>query len=318
MPRKKLLKVDSTRHLKLSDLMKQFVFVKKAQGMSERTIKDYQRTFDSFQSIMDDDRVDINEIKEKLLAFFADRSGKAPATYNVPYANLTAFFTWAVSEQVLEANPIKLLGLKKKRDEGRARHVEEETVMKLLNIIDITTYAGLRDYAIILLTMDTGIRPKEAFSLRNGDVELDHHQLTVRREIAKTRRTRTLPLSPQTVTVLKRIQLIKPTDWDDFLFTTVEGYQMTVDRWQKRLQEFGRRIGVNVSPYDLRHSFAIMFLRNGGNVFALQHEMGHADLSMTKRYVNLVQNDLKEQHCIASPVSRFVKRTTRVQKLFKG
>lgn len=318
MPRKKLLKANYEASLKLSDTMEHFIFLKKAQGMSERTISDYQRTFKSFQNVMDGDTLDLELLKEKLLLFFSARSNKSPATYNVPYANLTAFFTWAVKEQFLESNPVKLLGLKKKRDEGRMRHLEEDTTIKLLNIIDITTYAGLRDYAIILLTLDTGIRPKEALSLKDNDLELNNKMLTIRREIAKTRRTRILPLSHQTVEVLKRIQLIKPPDWDNYVFTTVEGYQMTVDRWQKRLKEYSLKIGSNVSPYDLRHTFAIMFLKNGGNVFSLQHEMGHADLSMTKRYVNLTQKDLQEQHTLASPVNKFVKRTSRVQKIFKN
>lgn len=67
----------------------------------------------------------------------------------------------------------------------------------------------------------------------------------------------------------------------------------------------------------LRHSFVIYYLRNGGNVFALQKELGHTEIDMTKRYVNLTENDLREQHKKASPVNLFVQRTTQVNKLFK-
>lgn len=64
------------------------------------------------------------------------------------------------------------MGLKKKRDEGRIRHIEENAIKKLLEVIDLTTFAGLREYVTILLTLDTGIRPKEAFSLRISDIVL--------------------------------------------------------------------------------------------------------------------------------------------------
>lgn len=45
--------------------------------------------------------------------------------------------------------------------------------------------------------------------------------------------------------------------------------------------------------------------------------MGHANLSMSQRYVKLADSDLKDQHIIASPVNNFLKRTTRIQKIFK-
>ena len=53
-----------------------------------------------------------------------------------------------------------------------------------------------------------------------------------------------------------------------------------------------RGYGVSLRPYDLLHAFALNFLRNGGNVFALQRIMGHSNLNMTKRYSALTQNDI--------------------------
>lgn len=90
---------------------------------------------------------------------------------------------------------------------------------------------------------------------------------------------------------------------------------MSIDRWEKRMKSYSKIINHKIIPYDLRHSFAIMFLN--GNIFVLQHELGHTDITMTKRNVRLTQSDIKEQHCTASPVNVFVKRTTRIQKLFK-
>jgi site-specific recombinase XerD len=49
-----------------------------------------------------------------------------------------------------------------------------------------------------------------------------------------------------------------------------------------------------------------MFLRRGGNAFALQRIMGHESMEMTRRYVNLVQSDLKAMHRAASPVDGLV------------
>lgn len=318
MQRKRVLRVSLEELPKNFEiLIKNFILFKKAQGISERTLKDYNTTFKTFRSFSNITDFDIDEIKEELLHFFSNKSYKAPATYNVPYSNLNAFFNWMVRETYIPENPLKALGLKKKKDEGRIRHIEEDVIRRLLSVIDLTSYAGLRDYAIILLTLDTGIRPKEAFSLRISDIDFHHNTLTIRKEIAKTRTSRILPLSIQTIEVLNRLVSVKLPEWEDYLLLTADGLPMSINRWEKRMEGYSKKIGCKITPYDLRHTFAIMFLRNNGNVFALQHELGHTDLTMTKRYVKLANSDIREQHSIASPVNKFVKRTTRIQKLFR-
>ena len=62
--------------------------------------------------------------------------------------------------------------------------------------------------------------------------------------------------------------------------------------------------GVRCSPHTLRHSFAVSFLRNGGNVYVLQKIMGHTTLDTLKRYVNLAERDCAEAHRSASPADR--------------
>jgi site-specific recombinase XerD len=62
-----------------------------------------------------------------------------------------------------------------------------------------------------------------------------------------------------------------------------------------------------------------MFLRNGGNAFALQKMLGHEDMSMTRRYVNLTSQDLQDAHRSASPLNSLVAmKKERVRLTGKG
>ena len=62
--------------------------------------------------------------------------------------------------------------------------------------------------------------------------------------------------------------------------------------------------GVRCSPHTFRHTFAVTYLRNGGDVFSLQKLLGHSDLMMTRRYAELSQTDVQEKHRLYSPADR--------------
>lgn len=56
-----------------------------------------------------------------------------------------------------------------------------------------------------------------------------------------------------------------------------------------RLKMYSKTLKTSIRPYNLRHAFALQFLRNGGHTLALQRTLGHTDLTMTKRYVALTE-----------------------------
>lgn len=293
------------------EAMNGFLIWKQAQGISDRTKKDYNSHINYFFSRYP--QAYPQNIKPAVLEFMAQPV--KPATFNLRLVYLRAFFEWCIRQNIFEDNPLD--GVKRRKTEGRVVNLDEKILTRLLSLPDKKSFSGLRDYSLLLLTLDTGIRPKEAFSLLIEDINLRSLEVYIRSDVAKTRISRTLPISPVTANYIRDLISVRHSAWKDSVpvFSTAEGGYLTACSWGDRMEIYSKKLGVWIRPYDLRHVFALQFLRNGGHALALQRTLGHTDLNMTKRYVALTENDLRQQHVMASPLNSFFPQKHRVRKI---
>jgi site-specific recombinase XerD len=296
--------------------LEHFLLFKKSQGLAERTLNDYHyHVSQFFQNSRLSSMGNYEALRLAVMNYFAESSNLSPSTFNMRRKTLKVFFNWAMDEGIISDHPLD--GIKKRKEDEKPRSVKEDQIKSLLSSLKLNTYVGVRDYALILLTMDTGIRPSEAFGLIIGDFNFKALEVNIPPSVAKTRVSRTLPLTAITVDAIRKLIMARHSDWKETipLFCTEDGQPMNRFVWDKRLNYYSQQIGVKIRPYDLRHSFAVMFLRYGGNAFSLQRTLGHTNLSMTKRYVSLTENDLHQQHSIATPINRLVSKKHRVRKV---
>jgi integrase len=116
-----------------------------------------------------------------------------------------------------------------------------------------------------------------------------------------------LPISPRTSQAIWRYLKTRPDDRaGDWLFVTMFGDPIDRDRLLKSMKVIGKRAGVRgVNVHRFRHTFAINYLRNGGDPYTLQMMLGHTTLDMVKTYLMLAQADLEKTHQLASPVDNW-------------
>lgn len=312
MPRRNLVELPTASRVAWQDVLEEFILAKEAEGKRPRTIHDYRFHVERFFKHFPQAWKSYDTLRKCVLKYFTEEA--APSTRNKRLAHLKAFFEWCVREKYLPANPCA--GLKRVKDEGQVRHISLEAVQKLLKAPDKKSYAGLRDYCMLLLLLDCGLRPGEMYQLRPEDVNLEAREVHIRPGVAKTRVGRTLPISPLTAQAIARFLQVRPKWWSEDvpLFASENGRQLANWYWPKRFKQYCKEAGVSASPYCLRHTAAIELLRNGADAFTVQRVLGHSTLEMTKRYVKLSQEDVKQAHEKASPVQKLAQLGKRANR----
>lgn len=165
--------------------------------------------------------------------------------------------------------------LRVKREESKpGRSLNAAQAGLLLESFDLATVKGRRDYAIACLALDTGLRVNELATLKLADIDFTARSLNVR-----------IKGGAWDIAVFSEHTCSALVDWcnhrrlgDDRMFqVTRDGLRVIVRRW-------GEKIGIRLSPHDLRRSFATLSSRNGAPSRLVQIAGRWSDLKMVERY----------------------------------
>jgi site-specific recombinase XerD len=223
-----------------------------------------------------------------------------PTTVKTYYAHLQSFFNWLVSEELIRSSPLAPLSIPRAHSD-QIQPFTMEQVEALLLATKRASYPQ-RDEALILFLMDTGVRATELCSLKMRDVDLYACSAQV---LGKGNKRRTVCFGRRCARLLRGYLRREFRQSDDPVFTSERGgTALTRSGLLQLIHKTGKRAGIQVtrcSPHTFRHTFAVEFLRAGGNVFTLQQLLGHTGLQITQRYVALAQADIQAQHRQFSP-----------------
>ncbi len=174
----------------------------------------------------------------------------------------------------------------------------EKTQLPVLNIKEVIQILqacrSIRNKAIVLLLVDTGLRRSEACALNWGDLDLDQGTIRVRK--GKGRKSRTVVVGQTSLKEIRKYRETVPHEFKDPLLQTSTGRRLSPGGLRMVLRRLSERTGVYVSSHVLRRSFATLSLRSGMDVIHLQKLMGHSTLEMTRRYTTLLEDDLIIAH----------------------
>ncbi len=168
-----------------------------------------------------------------------------------------------------------------------------------------------RDQAILLTLLDSGIRASEFSALRVDDFEAKRGKLEIRHGVeggAKGGKGRVVYLGKTARHAVWRY-LAEREDGEEPnapLFTVRRGRAFNPGTLRHLIKNTAARAGVKKAyPHKFRHTFAITYLRSGGDVFTLQSLLGHGSLDMVRHYARIAQVDIEQAHRKASPVDNW-------------
>lgn len=257
--------------------------------LTKGTVRNYTYLFNLFQEFIDNKEVEYitaTDIKAFLLHLSTERSNSKTSLFN-KYQTLSSFFTWFSAEFNLQ-NPMK----KVTKPKVARKPVKPFTTTELNKLLEAKQSTKLK--TIQLLLLDTGLRISELCNLKVEDYDQNNGRLYIRS--GKGDKDRIVYLGKRTQKLLWKLTQDKPSGW---LF----GKTKAPDRnnMLKLIKQLALPLGIKAHPHKYRHTFAIQFLRNGGNIKQLQEILGHSDLKTVELYLELAEIDL-EQSRTYSPV----------------
>lgn len=271
------------------------------RGYSKNTIKRYQFVINYYCR-----RSGITEIEQVTSAnvrdlFFRGRTENnwCTHTFITFIKSLVVFFRWCVNEGYLANNPAQDIEIPKLEKKLPVRLTKQQS-MRLLEVVFNYPYQykflRYRNHAIFSTFIYAGIRKSELLNLKLTDIDLENMTMFIRQ--GKGAKDRIIPVCHTLAESLKRYlterQRIKKTCPEFFASLNRNiGFTQT---GLKRLVELIRKASkIDFTAHRLRHSFAVLMLEGGCDIYSLSKMMGHSDIKTTTIYLAASTEHLRAQ-----------------------
>ncbi len=282
-------------------------YLREEKKSSENTLSSYLRDIRQFGAYLDlHTDTDIVSATEDELSEYINwlkGQGKSVATVSRSIASLKCLYSYLTIRQIIAENPATKL-VPDKGEHKLPQILTSQEVELLLEQPECVDAKGYRDKAMLELLYATGIRVTELINLDIADINLAAGVI----RCCTRDKERLIPMYPKAVKALSdyvtlvRPQMIALPD-EPSLFVNVNGERMSRQGFWKIIKYYQKKAHIekDITPHTLRHSFAAHLLENGADIHAIQEMLGHADISSTQVYTQLVKKQLKDVYNKAHP-----------------
>ena len=232
--------------------------------------------------------------------------GKSDATKTRIVASLHSYFNFLLAQGVIDNNPTKdIKGPKTTRKIPDV--LDSKEIIQLLSQPVGNDYKSMRDKAMLELLYATGIKVSELIDLTISDVNLQIGII----HMHNSKHERIVPLYPAAnkhlteYCMIARPALVQNGN-EEHLFTNMNGQAMSRQGFWKIIKFYADKAGIkkDITPHTLRHSFAAHLLENGAQLKDIKDMLGHADISSTQIYAQLIKSKYVQSYAKFHPLAK--------------
>ena len=271
-----------------------FVDAMLGKNRSTGTLRAYRTDVQQFIAFLRENNVAISSVadvrKVDVLEYLAAlaRKGLTGVARARKMSAIREYFRFLEGVGVLERSPAAGVDTPK-REKHMRQYLRSDEYTKMLSLAG----GNPRDYAILQVFLQTGIRVSELANLTLADVDLTKPAITVR---GKGNAERAIELEKRGVQALKNYLAVRPESLSDVLFLNYKGVPISDRGIRKLVVKYRKNAGITkrASCHSLRHTFATYKAEKGVSPFQLQQWLGHANLNTTQIYVHLGKQNAKK------------------------
>lgn len=271
------------------------------RGLSANTVDAYMTDLTKFLDFIQIGEVALASVQtahlEQFLSGLYDE-GISPRSISRNLSGLKSFFRFLLLDGYRKDNPCELLetpkiGLK------LPVVLSVEEIDTLLDVIDMSTAEGVRNYAIIETLYSCGLRISELTDLRFSNLFFEEGFIRVE---GKGSKQRLVPISDVAVQKIRdwlyyRNQIPIKKGNEDVLFVSSRGKAISRITVFYYLKRYAEEVGLQkkISPHVFRHSFATHLLERGANIRVIQEMLGHEKITTTEIYTHIDRHFLRQE-----------------------
>jgi len=190
-----------------------------------------------------------------------------------------------------------------------------QEIKKVISSINKNVYSGERNCAILVTLLDSGLRASEVTGITLDNLNLKDGYIKI---TGKGDKERIVPIGKFVqMELLHYIEKVRPQPYYgdcDKLFLSRGGKPITVNTVKLVFSRLAKGSGVNrLHAHLCRHTFAINYLLNGGDIFSLREILGHTTLEMVNHYLHFTSSQITSQHHKYSPMDRMQEKEGKVE-----
>ena len=279
-------------------------FLKLERSLSDNSVSAYVNDINKLTSFLKSENkesIKCSDIDSKIIREFVEyiyNLGISSYSQARIISGIKSFFNYLLIEEKIKLNPTQLIE-SPKLDKKLPDTLNLDEIENILSSIDLNSFEGVRNRAIVETLYSCGLRVSELINLSFQNLYLDIGFIKV---IGKASKERLVPIGSSAIKYIKVYNedyrnFIKVKEGNEgFLFLNRRGAKITRNMIFIIIKKIAQKLNLrkNISPHTFRHSFATHLIEGGADLRAVQEMLGHESITTTEIYTHLNKEYLRE------------------------